>query len=53
MKSTAKPAPIFTILANAEQRYVQIAITEFNQNWPINVENTSSNLWKPASKVQV
>jgi hypothetical protein len=32
MKSAAQPAPIFTVLASAEQHCVQIAITEFHQN---------------------
>ena len=53
MKSTAQPAPIFTILANAEQRCVHIVITEFQQNWTVNVESTNSNLLTPVSKVRV
>jgi len=53
MKSTAKPAPIFPILENAEQRYVQIAITELHLNWTINAENTNSNLLKTVSKLRV
>jgi len=46
-KSTAIPAPSFTVISNAQQRYLQISDIEFYTNLRINVVSADRNSLAP------